>query len=72
MWAEWYWPPGFYRNTLATNSFSERVGLMWLFVQAFMIFTSTFAHMVVVGIELAETAAQIGMMLFSQSLIFCG
>lgn len=45
---------------------------MFLFVWAFLLFTSTFSTMVVAGIDTAETAGNIGQLLFSLTLIFCG
>lgn len=45
---------------------------MFLYVWAFLLFTSTFSTMVVAGIETAETAGNIGQLLFSLTLIFCG
>ena len=72
MWASWYWPIGFYHNAQQTDTVSERSGLMLLFIWCYMVFTSTFGHMIIAGIEVAETAANMGNLLFSLTLIFCG
>ncbi|KAJ5458361.1 CDR ABC transporter [Penicillium sp. IBT 31633x] len=67
----WYYPIGLYRNTTA-DDLHERGALMWLLILAFMLFTSTFAHMMIAGIELAETGGNLANLLFSLCLIFCG
>lgn len=68
----WYFPVGLYRNAQPTNSVTEREGLMFLLIWTFLLFTSTFAHMIIAGIELAETGGNIANLLFSLCLIFCG
>ncbi|KAL2786566.1 ABC-2 type transporter-domain-containing protein [Aspergillus keveii] len=68
----WYYPIGLYNNAKPTDAVTERGGLMFLLIWTFLLFTSTFAHMVIAGIELAETGGNIANMLFSLCLIFCG
>lgn len=68
----WYFPVGLYRNAEPSNAVTEREGLMFLLILTFLLFTSTFAHMIIAGIELAETGGNIANMLFSLCLIFCG
>ncbi|GES59343.1 pleiotropic drug resistance protein PDR [Aspergillus terreus] len=68
----WYYPIGLYRNAEKTNAVSERGALMWLLIWSFLMFTSTFAHMMIAGIELAETGGNLANLLFSLCLIFCG
>ena len=68
----WYYPIGMYKNAEPTNAVTERGGLMFLLILTFLLFTSTFAHMVIAGIELAETGGNIAQLLFSLCLIFCG
>ncbi len=68
----WYYPIGLYDNARPTDAVTERGGLMFLLIWTFLLFTSTFAHMVIAGIELAETGGNIASMLFSLCLIFCG
>lgn len=67
-----YYPIGMYRNAVAAGQTHERGALMWLFVLQFLLFTSTFTHMVVAGIASAETAGNIANLLFSLTLVFCG
>ncbi|KAK1227247.1 Multidrug resistance protein [Marasmius sp. AFHP31] len=68
----WYYPIGLYRNAEPTDSVTERGGLMWLFLLTFMLFSSTFAHMVIAGMHIAETAGNIANTLFALLLLFCG
>ncbi|CAI7675725.1 unnamed protein product [Penicillium discolor] len=68
----WYYPIGLYRNAEPSDAVSERGALMFLLIWSFLLFTSTFAHMVIAGIELAETGGNIATLLFSLCLIFCG
>ena len=68
----WYYPIGLYRNAEATNAVTERGGLMFLFIWSFLMFTSTFAHLLIAGMDSAENAANLGNLMFSLCLIFCG
>ena len=66
----WYYPIGMYHN--ATDNLHERGALMFLLIFMFLIFTSTFAHMVIAAIEDAETGGNIANLMFSLCLVFCG
>ncbi|KAJ7479046.1 ABC-2 type transporter-domain-containing protein [Mycena latifolia] len=68
----WYYPIGMYRNAIAIHQVKERGAIMFLFILQFMLFTSGFAQMVVAGIETAETAGNVAVVLFSLTLLFCG
>jgi len=71
----WYYPIGLWRNAqnaIGGSQFNERGALMFLFVWAFLMFTSTFTDMIIAGIDTAETAGNIGNLMFSLCLIFCG
>ena len=68
----WYYPIGLFNNAVPAGQVAEREGLMFLLVWVFLMFTSTFAHMVVAGADLAETGGNIANLLFSMCLIFCG
>ncbi|KAK8846877.1 hypothetical protein IAR55_005967 [Kwoniella newhampshirensis] len=72
MYFTWYYPIGYYRNAIPTNTVHLRGALMFLYIETFLLFTSTFAIMIVSGIETAETAGNIANLLFSLCLIFCG
>lgn len=68
----WYYPIGLYRNAEPDDAVHERGALMFLLVWSFLLFTSTFAHMIIAGIELPETGSNLANLLFSLCLIFCG
>lgn len=68
----WYYPIGMHRNAIAAHQTAERGALMFLFILAFLLFTSTFTDMVVAGIDTVETAGNVAQLLFSLTLIFCG
>ncbi|RMZ82683.1 hypothetical protein DV738_g1588, partial [Chaetothyriales sp. CBS 135597] len=68
----WYYPIGLWRNALPTDTVNERGALMFLLVWAFLIFTCTFADMVIAGIGDAETGGNIANLCFSLCLVFCG
>lgn len=71
----WYYPIGLYKNArdaIGGSQLNERGGLMFLMIWAFLMFTSTFTDMVIAGIDTPETAGNIGNLMFSLTLIFCG
>ncbi|KAH8697976.1 ABC-2 type transporter-domain-containing protein [Talaromyces proteolyticus] len=68
----WYYPVGLWRNAEPTDSVTERGLLTFLLLLAFMLFTSTFAHMVIASISNTDTAGNISNLLFILNLIFCG
>ncbi|KAF9269259.1 hypothetical protein L218DRAFT_851868 [Marasmius fiardii PR-910] len=68
----WYYPIGLYRNAQWTDAETERSGLMFLLVWAFFLFTSTFAHLCIAPVDLAETGGNIAQLAFSLMLVFCG
>ena len=67
-----YYPIGYYRNSEYTNSVNFRAFMMWLYIQQFFLFTSTFAVAIVSAMDSAETAGNIANLMFSLCLIFCG
>ncbi|KAJ7176335.1 ABC-2 type transporter-domain-containing protein [Mycena crocata] len=68
----WYYPIGFYRNAVVADQVKERGALMFLFILQFMLFTSTFSQMLVAGMETAEEAGNVGILLFTLTFLFCG
>ncbi|WWC68268.1 uncharacterized protein I206_102191 [Kwoniella pini CBS 10737] len=68
----WYYPIGYYRNAVPTNTVHVRGALMWLYMQVFFLFTSTFATAIVAGMDQAEAAGNIAQLMFSLCLIFNG
>lgn len=67
-----YYLVGMYRNAVPTDAVTERGGLFFLLVWAFMFFEATFADMVIAGVETAELGATLALLLFAMTLIFCG
>lgn len=59
-------------NAIATDSVTERGGLMFFITWSFMMFESTFTAMVIAGVGTAEVGAIMALLLFALSLIFCG
>ncbi|ESZ90150.1 BcatrD protein [Sclerotinia borealis F-4128] len=68
----WYYPIGLYHNAEMTHAVTERGGLMFAFVWAFLMFTSTFTDFIIAGMDSAETAGNLSNLMFSLCLIFCG
>ncbi|RMD44427.1 hypothetical protein DV735_g711, partial [Chaetothyriales sp. CBS 134920] len=68
----WYYPIGLWHNAEPTDTVHERGALMFLLIWAFLIFTSTFADMVIAGIGDAETGGNVANLCFSLCLVFCG
>jgi ATP-binding cassette subfamily G (WHITE) protein 2 (PDR) len=66
-----YYPIGMYNGIFGVEQ-AERGALMFLLFCAFFIFTSTLSHLLIAGFEDAETAVNIGQLVFYLVLIFCG
>jgi ATP-binding cassette subfamily G (WHITE) protein 2 (PDR) len=68
-----YYPIGLDRNAKwIPGELHERAGLFFLLIWVFYLFTSTFSHMVIAGIDTAENGGNIANLLFTLCLIFCG
>lgn len=72
MWALVYYPVGFYKNANVAGQGVERGALMWLLFWQLLLFTSTFAHMCVSGVENAEEGGNMANFLFISIFFFCG
>ncbi|ANB15900.1 ATP-binding cassette multidrug transporter PDR5 [Sugiyamaella lignohabitans] len=68
----WYYPIGFYRNAAYTDAVHSRGASMYIYVVGFFIYISTMGQMCIAGVDLGETAANIGSLLFTMCLIFSG
>ncbi|EPE32483.1 P-loop containing nucleoside triphosphate hydrolase [Glarea lozoyensis ATCC 20868] len=68
----WYYPIDLRQNAVEADQVAQRGALMFLFILVFLIFSSTFTHMVIAGVDTAEAAGNITNLLFSLALIFCG
>lgn len=66
MWISWYFA------VFGKNQDSETRGLMLLVLVQFMLFVSTFAHMIIAAMPDAETAGNIATLLFSMMVTFNG
>lgn len=67
-----YYPVGFYENASFAGQLNERGVLFWLFSVAFFVFISSTAQLCIAAIEVAEAAGNLGSLLFTMSLNFCG
>ncbi|KAK7436442.1 Multidrug resistance protein [Stygiomarasmius scandens] len=67
-----YYPIGLYRNANEDGLTAQRGALMFLYMFWFLLFTSTFTHMIIAAIDTPETGGNIANMLFSLCLVFCG
>ncbi|KAI1657702.1 ABC-2 type transporter-domain-containing protein [Daldinia decipiens] len=63
---------GMIENVIPTDSITERDGFMFFLLWTVLVFESTFADMVIAGVETAEVGAVIGLLLFAMSFIFSG
>ncbi|CAN8098273.1 unnamed protein product [Discula destructiva] len=68
----WYYPVGLYRNAAETGQTHERGALIFLFLWAFLLFSSTFTDLIIAGSETAEAGGNIANLLFMMCLVFCG
>ncbi|TFL05156.1 putative ABC multidrug transporter [Pterulicium gracile] len=67
-----YYPVGLYRNAQWLDETGERAGLFFLIILLFYFFTSTFAYMIIAGIETSQEGGNLASMLFSLCLNFSG
>ncbi|KAJ3926824.1 MAG: AtrD, ABC-transporter [Lentinula lateritia] len=68
----WYYPIGLYRNAEPTGAVTERGALLFLLIWSFLMFTSTFTHMIIASVDVAENGGNIATLLFSLTILFCG
>ncbi|TQN67413.1 ZEB2-regulated ABC transporter 1, partial [Colletotrichum shisoi] len=68
----WYFPIGLYRNAYPTDQVDSRGITMFLQVLMFFLFTSSFAHMIIVGMPSAEVAGGIVNLFSVMLFLFCG
>ncbi|KAK1148199.1 Multidrug resistance protein [Aspergillus melleus] len=68
----WYFPMGLYRNARYTDAEHSRGILIFLFIWVFFLFSSTFAHLIIAGIDSAEVAGGIVGLLTVMMFTFCG
>lgn len=68
----WYYPVGLYNNAEPTDAVNLRATQMWLMLWTFLLFSSTFAHLMIAAFDAAENAGNLGNLLFLLCLLFCG
>ncbi|KAF4463341.1 ATPase [Fusarium albosuccineum] len=68
----WYFPTGLYRNAYPTDAVDSRGVTVFLHVWMFFMFTSTFAHMIIAGLESAEVAGGLVTLIMIMIFSFCG
>ncbi|OQD89391.1 hypothetical protein PENANT_c002G07605 [Penicillium antarcticum] len=68
----WYYPIGLYQNASSTDEAISRGALAFLFIWEFMMFTSTFTHILIAGIDSAESAGSVGNICYMLCISFCG
>ncbi|KAH7303672.1 ABC transporter CDR4 [Stachybotrys elegans] len=68
----WYFPMGMYRNAEFTDSVHSRGITVFLQIWAFFVFSSTFGHMIIAGIDTAEVAGGIVNLFFIMMVAFSG
>ena len=68
----WYYPIGLYRNAEWTGQVESRGITMFLQVWMYFLFSSTFANMVIAGIESPDVAGGIVNLFMIMMFTFCG
>lgn len=68
----WFYPVGLYRNAQQTDSIHSRSTLTMLIIWATFLFASSFAHMLIAGMESAQLASSMSNILFIMMYAFCG
>ncbi|KAK8127265.1 ABC transporter [Apiospora sp. TS-2023a] len=68
----WYYPVGFVQNTSSASDAAERGAQVFLFLLQYMLFTSTFSHLAIAGVETAETAGVLASLLWLLCISFSG
>jgi ABC-type multidrug transport system permease subunit len=68
----WFYPVGLYRNAEYTDTVHSRSTLTLLVIWASFLFASSFAHMLIAGIETADGASALCNVMFIMMYAFCG
>ncbi|KAH6871435.1 multidrug resistance protein CDR1 [Thelonectria olida] len=68
----WYYPIGLYRNARHTNAVHSRGATVFLFVWVFFLFSSSFAHLVIAGMDSHEVAGGLVGLMTILMFSFCG
>lgn len=68
----YYYAVGFYTNASYANQLHERGALFWLLATAFFVYVGSLGILVISFIQVAETAAELGNLILTMALSFCG
>jgi ABC-type multidrug transport system permease subunit len=68
----WYYPVGLYQNAQQTDTIHSRSTLALLAIWVSFLFASSFAHMLIAGIESAEIASSLSTVFYIMMYIFSG
>ncbi|KAJ9488865.1 hypothetical protein VN97_g4403 [Penicillium thymicola] len=68
----WFYPVGLYQNAQYTDTVHTRSLLTVLIIWATFLFASSFAHMLIAGMDSAQLAASVSNILFIMLYAFCG
>lgn len=68
----WFYPVGLYQNAEYTDTVHSRSTLTMLVIWAAFLFASSFAHMLIAGMDSAEIASAFSNILFIMMYAFCG
>lgn len=68
----WYYPIGLHQNAAITGQTHSRGVCAFLIVWIFMVFTSSFGHLMIVAIESPDAAASINNAFFILMFAFAG
>ncbi|KAF1993489.1 putative ABC multidrug transporter [Amniculicola lignicola CBS 123094] len=68
----WYYPMGLYRNAESTDAVAIRGFLTVLLIWVIFLWASSFAHMLIAGVDSEEVASAFTMLLSIMMYAFCG
>ncbi|KAM0647794.1 hypothetical protein ACHAO3_007418 [Verticillium nonalfalfae] len=68
----WYFPMGLYQNARQTGAEHSRGVTVFLFVWVFFLFSSTFAHLIIAGLDSFEVAGGVVGLITVLMFSFCG
>lgn len=68
----WFYPVGLYQNAQYTDTVHYRSTLTMLIIWTSFLFASSFAHMLIAGMDSAEIASALSNILFIMMYAFCG
>jgi len=68
----WYYPIGLNENAALTGTTNERGGLMLSYVIVFVVYTGTFAYLVMAALTLPEAGGAVANLIYIPALVFCG